>query len=362
MSVMTGVHCAVATEDVAARLRRVVACHFDPAGGSRFWLDRQAQLGIDARRQITEIADLAMLGEMSADDLSRRPLADYVPVRFHDRLDRFVLGQTGGTTGSGTWTAYREDEFDEAFVRPFVVAARRLRFPEAESWLYVGPGGPHIIGKAARCLARAMGGADPFSVDFDARWAKRLPPGSFAARRYLEHVLEQALDVIGRQRIGVLFTTPVVLAGLAGAMTHAQRDRIRGVHYGGLAIDPEQMREFQERWFPNAVHVSGYGNTLFGCCLELDASVGRLLDYYPFGNRLLLEVVDDEGNSLAVGQTGRVRFTRLDESMLIVRFRERDRAALVPPRYDAPEGYGLPGVRNPEPDLLAGIRPAVGLY
>jgi len=243
-----------------------------------------------------------------------------------------------------------------------MAAGQRVGFPRGKDWLYVGPSGPHIIGKAARLVAEAMGSADPFCVDFDARWAKHLPEGSFAARRYLQHVIEQGMEIIRHQRIGVLFTTPVVLRALAEAMDRGQRERIRGVHYGGMAIQPEEMEDFQSRLFPNAVHVSGYGNTLFGCCMELRTAVGRPLDYYPYGNRLHFEIIDEEGNPLGIGQTGQVRFSRLDESMLIVRFRERDQAQLMAPPSDGPHGFDLPGLRNPHTAPKPGVRLAVGLY
>ncbi|MCP6726024.1 hypothetical protein NL526_28610, partial [Klebsiella pneumoniae] len=86
---------------------------------------------------------------------------------------------------------YRSDELLEAFVDPFVSAARALGFPTSEQWLFIGPSGPHIIGKVVKHLAGRFESAEPFSVDFDPRWAKKLPRGSFAAHRYLAHVVEQ---------------------------------------------------------------------------------------------------------------------------------------------------------------------------
>jgi thienamycin biosynthesis protein ThnN len=353
---------AVAPETVDERLRRVIACHFDPECGSAYWLDRQTRLGIDVRREVTSPADLGVLGEMSPAELSERPLLDYIPRRFHGQLDRFIIGQTGGTTGGGTWTAYREDEFREAFIDPFAAAVAHLGFPRGERWLYVGPSGPHIIGKVVRHLAASVGSGDRFSVDFHARWAKRLPEGSFAARRYLEHVVEQAMEVIARQEIGVIFATPPVLAALGETMSDTQRRRIRGVHYGGMALASEQLHEFQTRLFPGAVHLSGYGNTLFGCCLELSTQPGRELDYYPWGNRLILEVVNEEGRKLDPGGVGQVRFTRLDDSFVIFRLRERDQAVLLPRPDGGPPGFCLSGVRNPHTNPGSGVRLAVGLY
>jgi len=362
MTILTTSVPELGEEPAEQRLRRIIDIHFDPSGGSRFWLDRQARLGLDARREIRRADDLALLGEMLPEDLAERPLGHYIPSRFHQRLDEFVLGQTGGTTGGGSWTAYREDEFLEAFVLPFLAAASRVGFPAGEAWLYVGPNGPHIIGKVARYLANGLGSGDPFSVDFDARWAKLLPEGSFAADRYLKHVTSQAVEIIRRQPIGVLFTTPCVLAALAEAMSEEQRMRIRGVHYGGMAVSPEQMQSFQTRIFPQAVHLSGYGNTLFGCCLELAVPPGRPLDYYPFGNRLLLEIVDEQGRTVEPGGRGRVRFTRLDESMLMVRMLERDEAMSLKAPSAGPKGFELPGIRNPASPAKLSPKLAVGLY
>lgn len=344
------------------RLRRVLAVHFDPSGGSAYWLERAAALGIDPLGDVKTMNDLSCFGEMTPADLRPRPLTDYVPRCLHGRLDEFVVGQTGGTTGVGVWSAYRFDEFEEAFVSPFVAAASHVGFPRGVPWLFVGPSGPHIIAKAARRLAQSMGSPDPFSVDFDSRWAKVLPAGSFAQQRYLAHLTEQAVQVIAAQDIGVIFATPAVLRPLADAMTATQRERIRGVHYGGMALRSDDLKAFQADLFPDAVHLSGYGNTLFGCCLELNVRPGRDLDYFPFGPRLWLEVVDEDGVALPPGHTGTVRFTRLDESMLIVRMRERDEATLVPAPADAPAGFGLPGVRNPSVPTTQVAGTAVGLY
>ncbi len=176
---MNAVHdVGIENETRSERLRRGLAVHFDPREGSAFWLARAAALGIDVRRDIRDVADLAALGEMSPADLRGRPLLDLIPKRFHGRLDQFIVGQTGGATGEGVWTAYRVDEFEEAFIVPFVDAARYVGFPCGGSWLYIGPSGPHVIGKVVRHLANALGSMDPFSVDFDPRWARTLPAGA----------------------------------------------------------------------------------------------------------------------------------------------------------------------------------------
>lgn len=347
---------------VNARLRRVVAIHFDPDRGTPYWLDRQRDLGCDPCREIQTTDDLAILGEMNQADLAERPLFDYIPRRFHDQMHRFIIGQTGGTTGHGVWTAYLEHEFIEAFVTPFGVAAGHVGFPTRERWLFVGPSGPHIIGKVVRALANAMGSADPFTIDLDPGWARRLPAGSFAHQRYLAHVVDQAMRIIHAQHVGVLFTTPAVIETLGEQMSATQRDAIRGIHLGGMRVRAEQLARINAL-FPRAVVLAGYGNTLMGCCLELDASPNRQhLDYYPFGDRLLLDIVDQEGAPRPEGEQGTVRLTRLDEGFLIVNLRERDAAARVGPKPGSPDGYTHAGLRDPHTPETPIAHPVGGLY
>jgi acyl-coenzyme A synthetase/AMP-(fatty) acid ligase len=175
-------------------------------------------------------------------------------------------------------------------------------------------------------------------------------------------VIEQAMIVIDTQEIGVLFTTPAVLGALAEEMSPEQRLRIRGLHYGGMELGADALAHFQREVFPNAVHLSGYGNSLFGCCLELSVEAGRTPEYFPFGSRLLLEVVDAHGKPVCAGDSGIVRFTRLDETVLIVRMLERDAAARAALPTNAPPGFVHTGVRNPHSPLSLAPCQAKGLY
>ena len=330
-------------ESLEQRVRRVAQAHLDPEHGSAFWIQRAASRGVEAA-EVQSLADLRRLGPTSAENLRSRPLMDFVPRKLHARAAELVIGQTGGTTGHPAWTVYLPEEFDEAFVQPFIAAADHVGFPRGENWLFVGPSGPHIIGQAARAIARSFGSAEPFSVDFDPRWARKLPAESFAASRYLRHVTEQAMAVLDQQPIGVLFATPPALLALADAMTAEQRDRIRGVHYGGLAVGAQVLERLQLQSFPAAVHLAGYGNTLLGCCPELSNRLGRNLDYFPLGQRLILQTVDEDGQPAS---RGRVSATRLDESFLIVDLPERDHAEQVDRPDTAPAGFELAGLRNP---------------
>ncbi|OHB97857.1 MAG: hypothetical protein A2Z58_04025, partial [Planctomycetes bacterium RIFCSPHIGHO2_12_42_15] len=272
-------------------IRHVLSIHFDPKSGSQYWLQREKVLGVDARKDITSLKDLHKLGPMEEEDLRRYPIEYFIPKMRLENKEEFILGETAGTTGLPKVTAYLKGEFYIAFVEWFRYIAAKREFPRGVNWLWVGPSGPHIIGKAVGQVARSMRSRDPFSIDMDPRWVKKLVPDTLGYKRYISHIIEQALDVLRRQHIEVIYSTPPLLIKLAEEMNVDQRMQIKGVHYGGVALDKEHLKRFKKELFPNAVHIAGYGNTLFGLCLEVEASPHYDLDYYPLGPRMIIQVV-----------------------------------------------------------------------
>ncbi|HEV3262664.1 MAG TPA: hypothetical protein VG013_37840 [Gemmataceae bacterium] len=355
------------------RLRELLELHFHPEWGASYWLQRQEQLGRSVRDRVRTHDDLWLLGPTPLEDLRRFPLRAFIPRALHGQGPRFIVGETAGTSGEPRATAYRDDEFQAAFITPFLRVAEATGFPRGEPWLWVGPTGPHIIGKVVRELARQTGSIDPFSVDFDPRWAKRLADGSLARRRYLDHVTSQALDVLGREEVGVLFITPPALAALAERLSDRQREAIHGIHYGGMSLTPETVNQFRAA-FPNAVHLAGYGNTLFGVVMEVADGPREALDYFPLDDRVQLHVVGwpDDGDASprdwppprrGRGQSGRVLFHRLDESCLLVGVVERDQAEHVAPSAAARAlGACADGLRNPRAAPQLAGRLQLGLY
>lgn len=339
-------------DDLDAHVRRIVALHFDPCTGSPYWLERQEKLRINAAREIKTFADLAVLGAMEEDALSRRPVLDFVPLGERDRLMGAVIADTGGTTGPPKRTIFSREEFLAAFVSPFVRMARNVGFPLEAAWLFVGPGGPHVIAQAATACAAALDSHQPFTVDFDPRWFRKLPPDSIGRKRYIQHLLDQAADVLRSESIEVLFTTPAMLQGLVTIMTDLQRDRIRGVHYGGMRLAPDILQRAQSEWFPNAVHLAGYGNSLFGVCMESGGDASRTMRYFPHGLRHQLRVATD----------GRVWMHRLDRTALIVNFAERDIGRPVSPSLEF-AGMGFSeGVEDPGPPEELSRMVEAGIY
>ncbi len=354
-------------------LRHVLAIHFHPRHGTPFWLERQERLGIDVLDAVRTRDDLLLLGPMPEAELARRPLEDLVPRPLLERRSEWRIAETGGTLGRPKTTLWLDRELDRVFVDPFTAVARRCGFPEGERWLFAGPTGPHVIGRAARRNARALGSPEPFTLDFDPRWAKRLVPGSLGQRRYLAHVVDQALRVIRQQGVGVLFTTPVMLRELARELDDEERAGIRGVFYGGMALDADDFDLFTRRAFPGAVHLAGYGNTLLGLALQIAPATEPRFEYHVPGARLHLRLVrpdDDETNDaerlphdVRPGERGQVVASRLDESFLLVNLMERDEAERLPAAgAAAPFPTVNPGLGDPAPAASRRATGRTGFY
>src|SRR5207245_2131156 len=61
-----------------ARVREVVAWHFDPATGCPFWLEYAQKLGWDPRREISGFSDLSRLGAFEDDWLRGGPVQRWI--------------------------------------------------------------------------------------------------------------------------------------------------------------------------------------------------------------------------------------------------------------------------------------------
>lgn len=359
----------VQTAELTTRLEHILAIHFDADAGTPYWLRKQDELGIDAVKDIRTLEDLALLGPMDEQALAQRPIEDFIPQRFHECRD-YLIAETGGTLGPSKFAVHRVDEFETAFITPFVKAAERMNFPKDGHWLFVGPTGPHVIGRAARRCAQVMGAADIFTVDFDPRWAKKLPGGSFAAQRYLSHIEHQALHVLEVQDISVIFGTPAVLIGLAKQMSQGRREAVRGIHLGGMSASAQFMEEMAVQ-FPNAVVLAGYGNTLFGMMPQLHYASETSFDYFAYGFRPIVQLMacDDAeetpniASRVDYGQRGQVMVHRLDEMQFLANVIERDSAVRIEPDPSArADGFLQDGLRDPQPIANETLKPAIGLY
>lgn len=313
--------------------KRILALHLDERSGSPYWIERAASLGVRAF-DFASLDDLAAFGEMDREALSRRSFRDFVPRSL--RGERLFVGETGGTTGSPAVAVWSERDFRRAFVVPLLDTLAAARIRDLRLWLFVGPTGPHPIGKAASLLAAETTGVEALRVDFDPRWHRRLPAGSLAARRHIDHIVEQTMHVLDRERPDVLFATPSIILALAQGGQAALFESIRFVHLGGQSLSPEQDAALRAAFPPDALVLNGYGNSMFGCLVE-DLAAGRLHYRLP-RDRVAIRLL--KGGSLTdevgEGSWGRVLFHRFDESMMVLNALERDEARRCGPHLYCP--------------------------
>jgi hypothetical protein len=358
----------------------IFALHFDSHHGSPYWLDRQRQLGFDVRKEIRSQDDFHRLGLMDVAALRTRPINDFVPRSRQGEMASYLVSETGGTTGDPCRRVFSPQEFENAFIKPWLKAVDEHHFPRQGLWLFVGPGGPHIIDRSARFMARALDSLEPFTVDCDVRWIKRQAKGSLGFTLYMDHVLAQAMNIIGQQPIDTLFTTPPLLVALASRMRPEERQRIRGIHTGGMHLDAGTAKELRTQ-FPRAVILPGYGNSLFGVTFPVAwkrwqqeaaahpvAPPPDLVEEDVFQVQdpalwLQLAPIPVNGTApqelqccIAPGQRGRVIVHRLDPSFLIMNLPERDTAIGV----ICPDGNT--GLACVEPLEFATPRDRQGVY
>ncbi|MEW6536671.1 MAG: hypothetical protein AB1454_13760 [Candidatus Auribacterota bacterium] len=302
--------------------KNLLTLHTSPKDGSPYWIDffQRNHLDID---EIIE--DPLSIPPMDINVLRQYPLEYFIPRAVLESNRYLITGETSGFTGKPVITAYTEQEFHNGFIQPFLDSAQSRGFPVKSRWLWAGPTGPHIIGKAVRAILKYVNGLDPFSIDFDPRWYRKLPEDSLSRKRYMAHIHDQIMDIINLQRIDVIFSTPPVIAMLCEEMSQSAREQIRGIHYGGVGMSPEEYDGFHKS-FPNAVHISGYGNSLAGVFIE-ESFDSDGIEYNTVSDRIEIRIVNESPDGLApcsIGERGRVMISRYDESFLILNMLERD--------------------------------------
>lgn len=307
------------------RRNDILRLHTHPDTGSKFWRDRLNRLGLTWQ---TVMDNPDTVSPVTADELRPYGIEGFLPRPILSDRPYLITSETSGFSGQPVLTCFTESEFREGFVDPFIQRAREVGFSLKGNWLWAGPSGPHIVGKALREILRLAGDTDAFAVDFDPRWFKAQARGALSARRYFAHILSQINDIVSRQTIDVLYATPPVVAELAVSMPDHFRAGITGVHYAGMAISNEQYADFHHA-FPNAVHMSGYGNSLLGMFPET-AFTDAGIEYATRSPRLDVRVVrgseTDGFSPCAVGEQGLLMVSRYDESVLILNMLLEDEA------------------------------------
>lgn len=326
--------------ELDAHVRAVVAWHFDAATGSPYWLRRAATLGFDPLQAVQGFADLDRFPAV-AGEWRTVPAADLIP---RGCPGPFAVWETGGTTGPPR-RIVDAHERSRGLARISALLDRH-GFPPADApgdWLHAGPGGPHLVGTNVARLARLRGSLC-HTVDLDPRWVKRLHrEGRPAeARRYVDHVVEQALAVLRTQPIGVLTATPPLLQALCAHPEAGARlqEQVRGVIWFGTSLPDEGLRLLEEELLPGARLVGWYGNTLMGIACQRPRLPGdpyRCI-FVPPAPGAVVQVVDPArpDRPAAYGEAGQVRLSVLNRELFLPHHLERDRAVRVPPAPGEP--------------------------
>ena len=331
-------------------VRKVVSWHFDPATGSRFWLNLASTLDWDPRTEVTGFSDLRRFGPFEDEWLRGGPVERWVP-RGLEGKPVYVF-ETGGTTGVPK-TRVAIDDFRIDY-ELFSATLPDEHFPRGANWLMLGPSGPRRLRLAVEHLAQFRGGIS-FCVDLDPRWVIKLIKKGWNEhlQAYKDHVIDQAVTILqANHDIKCLFTTPKLLEALALRLesmgTSIHEAGITGIFSGGTEFTPQWNRFAHEELLDGAYMTPTYGNTLMG--LAASAPSGPHNDYkiayYSPQPRAVIEVVDfdDADRVVEYGETGRVRLTTLTREFFMPGFLERDEGEREAPAASYPWD-GVSGVR-----------------
>jgi len=344
-----------ATTDIDEWTRRVVRRHFDPVGGSPFWLARAAELPFDPLA-ITRYAELEKFGPFPREWLRHNDPTEMVPRRTPRPLAGHVW-DTGGTTGSPCRVFYSDAMLEHRAVwRRWSAVAEGFGY--GRTWLLATPTGPHLIGNLAWEFA-AHFQARMFTIDMDPRWVRRMiRAGRLAeAGDYTQHLVEQISDVLEHQRVDYLITTSALLLAVARRRPELVSG-LAGVRMSGTQITAEMYAEIREVLGGGICAVS-YGNT-FGNCERLTTTgPDGPLTYVPSYPQVTTTVVDREDwtRPMPFGSVGRVRLTVLHDDLFAPNILERDQAI----RYDTGGRFPWEGVADVGPLEVSQARPE-GLY
>ncbi len=329
-----------------SHLREIIEWHFSPETGSPFWLNWAAKAGWDPRKEIQTVADLQKFPHFQDEWLRDLQPEVWVPKAFAGRP--FNIFETGGTTGMPKqrigWDDYKVDysEFSDKISDE--------HFPRNHYWLMMGPTGPRRLRLAIEHLANVRGSSCYF-IDLDPRWVKRLISNKQfdQAKAYMEHVVDQAANILKHRKVSGLFTTPKLLEALAERVNIWDAG-IRGVFCGGTTMLPQYTRFIVEEVLENRIgFYPTYGNTLMGLAasVPLTAADQYSITYYAPQPRAILRVVDPEhtANTVEYDAWGRVELTTLTREFFMPRFLERDEAIRRKPRGQ----YAWDGVAEVRP-------------
>ncbi|WP_369174874.1 phenazine antibiotic biosynthesis protein [Streptomyces sp. R28] len=326
-----------AREQADAHVRAMMRWHFDPATGSRYWLERRERLGFDPVEDVRCVDDLLKFPNL-VDELRDVPVEDLIPRGLEAAEKACAVYESGGTTGAPKRFVMFENWFDQYMAWE----NSHYRDDGTGHTLAVAPSGPHMLGEYSRRIARARGGIR-FSIDLDPRWVKRLiAAGDTAgAGAYVDHLVDQTELVLRSQDIVFLITTPPLLARLAerASVRALIQEKVRLVIWTGAHMDPDTLDYLSAELFPKTRFRGSYGSTsvLSGTVQRPDPEATGDTVFDSYAPYVLYRVVDPSSSRpVAFGSEGAVVMNYLTRYGLVPNSLERDLATRVP----SPTGVG----------------------
>ncbi|MBF6329855.1 phenazine antibiotic biosynthesis protein [Nocardia transvalensis] len=344
-------------------LRVVMQWHFGPETGSRFWLERAAELDFDPRVDVESFDDLALFPNV-VDEMRDVPVEDLIPQGYGPDCAKPRIFESGGTTGAPKRVIFTDEWMDH-------VVERSLRWyaeqgsPIEKNLLSLFPSGPHFVGAIWDHVARKTN-TIKYAVDIDPRWVKLLTArgDKEGVQAYTDHILDQALYVLRTQDVGVLCITPPMLRQLTRRREAVDlvNAKITLINWGGAHMTTDDRFEYTHIHFPEVeLWCGSYGSTMIlGHALQrpgLGPDDDMIFD--PDAPIVTFRVIDPAtGEPVQYGRRGQVVMNHLSKGMFLPNNLERDTALRVP----APGNVGDSVAAVQPVDAFGGERVIEGIY
>jgi phenylacetate-coenzyme A ligase PaaK-like adenylate-forming protein len=320
-------------DDPQAYLQAVLQWHFGPDTGSRYWLKRADALDFNPLTDVKTFEDLALFPNI-VDELRDVAVRDLVPAGYGPNPPTPVVYESGGTTGAPKRAIFLPDWEEQSTTW---YAADLLEQPglRDSGLLMVGPSGPHMFGQMQRRAAWLLNSV-LFAIDLDPRWVKKLVARGAAdeAAAYVDHIVEQAANILRSQHVTVLSTTPPLLQALArdDDLVDVINRTVLRIQVGGAHLD-EDTRGILREIFPKAKVRNIYGSTMIlgGAQHREGLSEDEPVIHDAPSPYITFSVVDpDTGRPVGYGQRGQVVMNHISKTMFVPNNPERDTAIRVP--------------------------------
>jgi hypothetical protein len=200
--------------------------------------------------------------------------------------------------------------------------------------LMIGPSGPHIFGQLQRGVAAALN-LVLFTIDLDPRWVKKLVARGAVdeVAAYLDHIVEQAADILRTQDVTLLVTTPPLLQALARRddLVDLINATVVRIQVAGAHLD-EDTRDILRGIFPNARLHNRFGSTMIlgDVPTRPPLSEGDPVIFDARSPYITFFVIDSATcRPVPFGERGQVVMNHISKSMFLPNNLERDTAVRV---------------------------------